>query len=133
MRTMEVRAKKFDDEEWIYGNFLYKNGYSQIVSLSGVHQWDIIRETTGEYTGLLDKNERKIYEGDILQRIAFSERDHEVYEIPITQVVVYKDGCFLAENIKYKCEDESLIWVIKKGSMVIGNIHDNPELNESRH
>jgi hypothetical protein len=61
-----------------------------------------------QFTGLLDKNGKEIYEGDILS--------HKYYSMPV--ICEFVDGSFIFDDIsKY---DESL--------EVIGNIYENPEL-----
>ena len=69
-------------------------------------------ETVGSWTGLCDKNGRKIFEGDIV-------RD----DYGNVRKVTFVNGRFTPFNTypEYSCwrEDES---------EVIGNIHDNPEL-----
>ena len=77
----------------------------------------VIPETVGQYTGLTDKNGKKIFEGDVV-RVYFVDGD-EVGEI------VYANSAF-----RFKCEDGVLGYCIDDTleCEVIGNIHDNPEL-----
>lgn len=89
-------------------------------------QADVFPETIGQYTGLTDRNGKRIFEGDIIT-------DNPTYPYP-TNYIVYMDedrrgyypfacgdgcGCCESEVVApYNCE-------------VIGNIHDNPELAQT--
>nr|DAQ62740.1 MAG TPA: YopX protein [Caudoviricetes sp.] len=72
-----------------------------------------------QYTGLKDKNNKEIYEGDILFE-SFGERYYKV---------VFENGSFKAE-FEGDFEEYSfdLIDVVAQGCEVVGNIYENPEL-----
>lgn len=72
-----------------------------------------------QYTGLKDKNEKEIYEGDILFE-SFGERYYKV---------VFENGSFRAE-FEGDFEEHSfdLIDVVAQGCKIVGNIYENPEL-----
>lgn len=83
-------------------------------------------ETVGQFTGLKDKNNRAIYEGDLL-------KIPETYENigGIHKVYFYSDG-WVTSSILFS-DDKSankycLQWRIIKGAEVIGNIYEHPEL-----
>lgn len=121
MRDITFRAKRKDNGEWVYGVPL-KEGYSQEVemlwyeysSLAYTERVQVIPETVGQYTGLTDKNGKKIFEGDIVKNefgeIAKVEFLYGRF-VPFNRYPEYR--CFFCE----RCE-------------VIGNIYDNPELLE---
>lgn len=91
-------------------------------------------ETVGQYTGLTDKNGKKIFEGDIFR-----------IEDDMIAVIIFKDGCFRLQ-VYGVCgtftesgydedgggygviECEPIDWYYIHDMQVIGNIHDNPEL-----
>lgn len=82
-------------------------------------------ETVGQYTGLTDKNGKKIFEGDI---IAIDE-DSIYYHTASGPVRTYKGmwvSFYLPDAHGRDCYDE--LYRINAEREVIGNIHDNPEL-----
>ena len=129
MREILFRGKRIDNGEWVYGNLNY--GTIEITSIKGsyyisdfdVNPWDkkfypVIPESVGQYTGLTDKNGKKIFEGDIIF-------DPELKE---NHIVMFDEGGFCTEEMFlqfYLCFDEMEV-------EVIGNIYDNPELLEAK-
>ncbi|MCL1994714.1 MAG: YopX family protein [Defluviitaleaceae bacterium] len=83
--------------------------------------------TIGQCTGLKDKNDSLIFEGDI---IIAAEPNHpnEDIQLEVFTVLWYRD-CWGRENTKTK---EFSTGFYGSGVMeIIGNAHDNPELLES--
>lgn len=84
-------------------------------------------ETVGQYTGLTDKNGKKIFEGDIhkcgenLWLVTFGE----FYDMDVTD---YEYGWY-CKKINSKHTEAFGFNGAESGYMnIIGNIHDNPEL-----
>lgn len=81
-------------------------------------------KTVGQYTGLTDKNGKKIFEGDIVKA------QDDIFGSPfcngITGKVVYEETAFFIEP-KDPMESQ---WLFNECAVyeIIGNIHDNPEL-----
>ena len=74
-------------------------------------------ETVGQFTGLLNKNGKEIYEGDIL---GCPEDNYFLYE-----TVFFEEGCFM---VKDDYTTTPMCAVDSQYRTVIGNIHDNPSL-----
>lgn len=127
MREILFRGKREIDDEWIYGlysdDYVYDTDFPCIIPLrsgNNSHDWAVIRETVGQYTGLTDKNGRRIFEGDILK---FTDADgRDVY-----LNVVFEDGAFLMEEDGVINSDLIPSYDCLRVE-VIGNIYDNPEL-----
>lgn len=127
MREILFRGKRKDNGEFVYGNLFIPDKPdtpTQICIGTNVVRitYDVVPETVGQYTGLTDKNGKKIFEGDILK---FIDSDCE----GIYLKVVFKDCAFLLDDNGIIPENllPSYSWL---GLEVIGNIHDNPDLLE---
>lgn len=129
MRELLFRGKRKDNGEWAEGSLLYdreqNEGFiAEDFEARAAYLREVIPETVGQYTGLTDKNEKKIFEGDIIKA------QDDVFGSPfcdgIKGKVVYEETAFFIEP-----EDpmESQ-WLFNECAVyeVIGNIHDNPEL-----
>lgn len=112
---------------WVYGDLLTNKGVHYIHPQNNVFRLDgelakiliaheVLSETIGQFTGLTDKNGKKIFEGDIVRWI--TRREDKVIG-----VIEYSDCSFLLLSIG-KIYDFSIM----KDIEIIGNIHDNPEL-----
>ena len=128
-RVILFRGKRSNNGEWVYGSPIFQDGYALIRFWNSeefeYEEYLVIPNTVGQYTGLTDKNGKRIFEGDIL---AFSDR--LVY-------VHWHDycgcwDCSYIKAVKGKAafnEDRSPNkW--RYNAEVIGNIYDNPELLE---
>ena len=143
MREILFRGKRIDNGEWVVGLVVkdfecygQKDEHTYIVTHeypSGCYGGDIyievIPETVGQYTGLTDKNGKKIFEGDICRFRECSKGD-----MCWIGKVHYKYQQFLISGGKNKeCDCPFIIPMSRLSSErieVMGNIHDNPELLE---
>ena len=124
MREILFRGKSEDNGEWVYGYYacIKKHHYIltgklNLIGAVNFEHYLVIPETVGQYTGLKDKNGKKIFEGDIL-------RDDDNEE---NGVVEFIDGEFY---VVFGNVETHGIYDIACCCYVIGNIYDNPELLE---
>jgi uncharacterized phage protein (TIGR01671 family) len=119
------------NNEWIEGDLVRDSeGNPHIVDSEYNEYWDgdpifvceeecmVKPETVGQYTGLTDKNGKKVFEGDIVD-ITYPET------IVRNALVTYVGASFYGDN-------GNDLWVFDDyiSFEVIGNIHDNKELLE---
>ena len=123
MREILFRGKRVDNGTWAYGDLLHCDDEREINSESyGENGGYIIPETVGQYTGLTDKNGKKIFEGDILEGDLEDSLDPGAKWR--SEIIWGKFGWNCKGNKISLPMDEN---DIREGE-VIGNIHDNPEL-----
>ena len=109
MREILFRGKSIDTGDWIYG-YLYKN---HLIHHHITGDKYICKESTiGQYTGLRDKDDCKIFEGDSL----FQKDDLIGY-------VVFNNGCFKIDDGETNHAHAILVQDRSKKMEVIGNIH----------
>ena len=144
MREILFRGKRVDNGEWMEGDLIQSRDKTYIhpkansfrVSETGLSKLIVLREvypeTVGEYTGLTDKNGKKIFEGDILQ-----DKFGQI------KIVDYSDewGAFRTCFVRALNDEGKIVATVGGASFVgtiwrkyevIGNIHDNPELLEEK-
>ena len=137
MREILFRGKRMDDGEWVEG-YLVKavGGECMILPVTTEHcggaefseGYHCDPTTVGQYTGLKDKNGKRIFEGDIVAQNWYDydePRDDSFgkvvfceYDCSFSVMDVNKDG-FMPLG---RCG--SYHWEVE----VIGNVHDNQEL-----
>lgn len=119
MREILFRAQRTMNNEWVegyYSEYSYELGRGNFICDSDF-DYTVYPETVGQFTGLTDKNGKRVFEGDI---ISFGLRVCVViYDAENARYMFYENGRhkldgFNVETMKLK--------------EIIGNIHDNPEL-----
>ena len=127
MREILFRGKRTDCEAWVEGDLIQAFRGNQLSSCSimpntpTAYCWKVDPKTVGQYTGLTDKNGKKIFEGDIVERVSDGER-------AIINWLRYS-ACF-GLSFDGWCNGFDDYDFSLNDFKVIGNIHDNPELLE---
>lgn len=108
------KSKSINKGKWIYGSFIEDTDLNACCIRDKSLVYELVdRETVGQYTGLTDKNGKKIFEGDIVISPHGTMGYVEWLDEECAYFVNIGDDW---QEMNY-CEYE-----------VIGNIHDNPQL-----
>lgn len=115
MRDILFRGKRKDNNEWVVGNLVVWSDKSTSIDNCGDINgpfYAVDPSTVGQYTGLTDVNNEKIFEGDIVINSFPNTLSYKPH------VIKYIDGAF--------------IYVFgfsgPRRVHIVGNIYDNPEL-----
>lgn len=144
VREILFRGKRLDTGEWIEGYYAKQSNHACFAhelkhqhfifedvfldfNLGGLQEFEVVPETVGQYTGLTDKNGKKIFEGDIAKfrrfennyigKIIFNYKTAGFEFRWDVLVVAFGEKATYTANLSVCDEIE-----------VIGNIYDNPEL-----
>ena len=141
MREILFHGKRLDNGAWVEGYLVMKadpllgimNSYilTQELDDNGILRshmawYKVDPETVGQYTGLTDKNGKKIFEGDIL-----STENGTFSNTGMGHTLFYRGmwtSFYGQDAIGRDCYDR--LYTVCDSREVIGNIHDNPELLE---
>ncbi len=115
-RTLKFRQPRFDSKgkfkDWFYWGFI-DGGFISPLKIGGDDY---------QFTGLLDKNKREIFEGDIVKGLMMGSTQKILGEIK------FQNGCFrIFEKNEYM---QPILWshFYDLEIEIIGNIYKNPEL-----
>lgn len=139
MREILFRGKRVDGTiEWVYGGYAEWGLVQSVITTKGKYgennAYEVDPDTVGQWTGLVDKNGVKVFEGDVVkaddvQAVVRFGRCGGVENVKhaVGYIGFYLD--FIDEKLKrYGLRDDIVYWHEEYGLEVIGNIHDNPDL-----
>lgn len=142
MREILFRGKRVDNGEWIKGYYVFQKkrrgtfgqtvseadfDHGCIVAMSG-EMHEVVPDTVGQYTGITDKNGTRIFEGDIVKITGFHTTAIAAvkYGSPSEQSTSW--GWYFDDNDGHTYFLMSKAFCKDYNAIIIGNIHDNPEL-----
>ena len=134
-REILFRGKSTISKEWVYGDLVHTSQLTAIKEVNGDYfrPISVSPDTIGQYTGLKDKNGKKIFEGDVVHLKGDGNGGTKVGK-DYYRVVTFHEGSFcisIEDGVHYPvhtpiyeyCDSHSIVnWD------VIGNVTDNPEL-----
>ena len=132
MREILFRGKRTINGDWVYGDFVHGNERKSLrdsifvydSETQSFNDYEINPSTLGQYTGLTDKNGKRIFEGDIAKVLQGKDKD--------IAYVGFENGAFMLYPKTGNIYERTLweYWYNDWDVEVIGNITDNPELLE---
>lgn len=144
-REIKFRARQLNGGEWVFGYYLVDaNGRHCIGTRDNCYE--VVPDTVGQFTGLLDNNGKEIYEGDIIRGAIvvpqlLTGQTRENCSTAMGGVVGYDHSCFTLKAIQSMCDPEregNVNWFPFASDdpyqgrfedmEIIGNIYSNPEL-----
>lgn len=154
MREILFRGKRLDNGEWVTGYYVrlhdpFKKKESHRIYIGYAEAepdgneylfypdyFDVDPTTVGQFTGLNDKNGKKVFEGDIIEfgsrnlvvwwdQEKFQWRAKAVLDIPTSPYEYFRDKEW--DDIDFGWIYAELPSIGKITTTIISNIHDNPE------
>lgn len=137
-REILFRAKKVDGGELVEGYVVQRHGEWFIYDINNSdtcrqNNYLIDEDTICQYTGLTDKNGKKIWEGDII-KYHFGEVYAPVkfgeYQSCFDSTSTCHVGFYVDWDKNHNFRKDLGYWIKLVDAEVVGNIFDNPELLE---
>ena len=124
MREILFRGKQEDNEKWVIGYLSSKHTITIQTPCGHMDEIVICADTVGQFTGLTDKNGKRIFEGDIAKVLQGKDED--------IAYVGFENGAFMLYPKTGNIYERTLweYWYNDWDVEVIGNITDNQELLE---
>lgn len=126
MREIKFRGKRVDNKKWVHGWFV---GYSEAMGyiygdyVDKDEVWQVDPATVGQFTGLVDKSGKEVYEGDVVCAFNGKYIGEVFYQAPEFAIQNFKE---LRLNFFEQMPNGDLNFG------VIGNKWDHPHLLEPK-
>lgn len=139
MREILFKAKQKDNDKWVEGNYVKKYDLSGkrhlILYVDNYVRWKcegIDPKTLCQFTGLYDKNDKRIWENDIVNTDS-NVRAQIKFGLYSNSFPTWErnQGFYMDFMNKEYYRPDLGYWA--KKTVVIGNIFDNPELLQEEH
>ena len=135
MRTIKFRGKRLMVNEWEYGNLITRPDGGCFIETGDLRLVPLQEGTVGQFTGLHDKNQKEIFEGDIVECCSWNEfftdkTSGNVME-PFRRKMYVRfcmGGFKMIEPMPEPMKENAWDIIFNGDVVVIGNIHDTPEL-----
>jgi len=127
-REIKFRGKRIDNGEWVYGGYFKDGDAHLIVTGEGTKLRAIPVKMVTQYIGLNDKNNKEIYESDIV-KVTWANKMKS-----INYIVKYAEDCayYMLKCVIDEFEDEFELDTFCGYDIsqleVLGNIYENPKL-----
>lgn len=122
-RFFKFRAWNNSKCEWVdHNEFLNEPEVSATVLLPSIFEFTHDDWVIQQFTGLIDKNGKEIFEGDVIKYRRFGKNEYALAE------VTFSDAAFYAD---YMLSDLMVFSVFE--TEIIGNVFENPNLLGDRH
>ena len=159
MREVKFRGYDLEDKRWRYGAYIkhiyvtpcmftceeeaenfYKEHTKHLIAFDGFSDWWMPRgidvctsidpKSIGQFTGLIDRNKKEIFEGDLIKFTSLIPVNDKLCKLEAKVGEVVFEEC--AFWLKFK-DEAMLLWVEGIEYEVVGNIYENPELWEENY
>lgn len=128
-REIIFRGKRLDNGKWEYGDLVHDDIGGMYVFPNDAEnlyiEYRVDPDTVGQYTGLTDKNGKRIFEGDIL-KVYYYGKSKIFGVVKFDESRFFIDDDFMRDDIKAKAPMTEMF--SRYEFEVVGNVHDNPEL-----
>jgi len=135
-RVIKFRGLRFDTKQWAYGDLKIFEGVEIGVAFTAFDKesghyndykyCEVKPDSVGQFTGLLDKNGKEVFDGDIVEVPEYEEIGHKLI---VTGFIKYEIKWYEdIYNFVAVGNGEWLSLEDIEGCLIIGDIHQNPEL-----